>query len=152
MHSSNRSMVKIQLLFSNLFRAVCALTFKFKRKRIHLFWSVCNLSPEFQLRYQVKHSQMRLNHCVTQKPVKRLRQKISYISYEIYNCVVLFNMYCAKSNFETPFFIQVFCSTKQYTSFLVFLKMNVKFVIGKLIRDILKLIFELLLGFFELVK
>ena len=41
-HCSNRSFMGSQFIFSNSVIPIWALIFKFRQKRMHLFWSICN--------------------------------------------------------------------------------------------------------------
>ena len=49
-----QSFMGSQLIFSNWSKPIWALLSKFRQKRMHLFWSICNL--DFRLRYQAEHA------------------------------------------------------------------------------------------------
>ena len=48
-----RSLTGSQLIFSNSFYPICALLFKFRQNRMHLFWSSCNF--DFNLLFKLGH-------------------------------------------------------------------------------------------------
>ena len=57
MHCSKRSFMESQVIFSNSVKPMWSLLFKFKQKRIHLFWSIRSFFFRllFQLGYQAEH-------------------------------------------------------------------------------------------------
>ena len=57
-HCSNRSFMGSQFIFSNSVKPIWALLSKFRQKRMHLFWSICNLDFNllFRLEYQAEHA------------------------------------------------------------------------------------------------
>ena len=50
-HCSNRSFMGSQFIFSNSVKPIWALLSKFRQKRMHLFWSICNL--DFNYNYNI---------------------------------------------------------------------------------------------------
>ena len=57
-HCSNRWFVGSQFIFSNSVKLVWVLLYKFRQKRMHLFWSICNFDFNllFRLGYQAEHA------------------------------------------------------------------------------------------------